>query len=83
MVTVGEHEFIFVDGGVTMYNNPAFHLFLMATVKPYKLEWPTGEDKMLLLSIGTGMAADSGVPVSKGKRATLERIGAAADSSSP
>jgi hypothetical protein len=27
---VGEDEFIFVDGGVTMYNNPAFQLFLMA-----------------------------------------------------
>jgi uncharacterized protein len=53
------YEFIFVDGGVTMYNNPAFQLFLMATVKPYKLEWPTGEDKMLLVSIGTGIAADA------------------------
>ena len=28
--------FLFVDGGVTMYNNPAFLLFLMATVEPYK-----------------------------------------------
>jgi hypothetical protein len=40
-----------------MYNNPAFQLFLMATVKPYRLQWPTGEDKMLLVSIGTGTAA--------------------------
>jgi len=53
------YEFIFVDGGVTMYNNPAFQLFLMATLKAYKLEWPTGEDKMLLVSIGTGIAADA------------------------
>jgi patatin-like phospholipase/acyl hydrolase len=53
------YEFIFVDGGVTMYNNPAFQLFLMATVKPYNLSWPTGEDKMLLVSIGTGTAADA------------------------
>ena len=53
------YEFIFVDGGVTMYNNPAFQLFLMATVRPYKIEWPTGEDKMLLVSIGTGIAADA------------------------
>ena len=52
-------DFIFVDGGVTMYNNPAFQLFLMATVKAYKLGWPTGEDKMLLVSIGTGVAADA------------------------
>src|SRR5258705_487507 len=33
VVNIGKHEFIFVDGGVTMYNNPAFQLFLMATVK--------------------------------------------------
>jgi len=52
-------EFIFVDGGVTMYNNPAFQLFLMATVRPYKLEWETGEDKMLLVSIGTGAAPNA------------------------
>jgi uncharacterized protein len=61
VVNVGPHEFIFVDGGVTMYNNPAFQLFLMATVAPYKLSWPTGEDKMLLVSIGTGIAADANV----------------------
>jgi hypothetical protein len=42
-----------------MYNNPAFQLFLMATAKPYKLEWPAGEDKMLLISIGTGAAANA------------------------
>lgn len=59
MVYVGEHEFIFVDGGVTMYNNPAFQLFLMATVKPFNLGWPTGEDQMLLVSVGTGTAADA------------------------
>jgi len=51
------YEFVFVDGGVTMYNNPAFHLFLMATVDQYKLGWAAGEDKMLLVSIGTGAAA--------------------------
>ena len=53
------YEFVFVDGGVTMYNNPAFQLFLMATVGQYKLGWPTGEDKMLLVSIGTGTAASA------------------------
>jgi len=40
-----------------MYNNPAFQLFLMATVEPYNLCWPTGEDKMLLVSVGTGTSA--------------------------
>jgi patatin-like phospholipase/acyl hydrolase len=59
VVTIGEHEFIFVDGGVTMYNNPAFQLFLMATVKPFNLGWPAGEDQMLLVSVGTGAAANA------------------------
>lgn len=55
----GGQEFIFVDGGVTMYNNPAFHLFLMATTEPYRLCWPAGEDHMLLVSIGTGASANA------------------------
>lgn len=59
VVPVGQEEYVFVDGGVTMYNNPAFQLFLMATVKPYQLEWPTGEDNLLLVSVGTGAAADA------------------------
>jgi patatin-like phospholipase/acyl hydrolase len=54
-VTVGTREFIFVDGGITPYNNPAFQLFLMATTQPYNLNWETGEDKMLLVSVGTGL----------------------------
>lgn len=50
----GPGDFLMVDGGVTMYNNPAFLVFLMATMEPYHLEWPTGTDKMLVVSIGTG-----------------------------
>ena len=49
-----EKEFVFVDGGITMYNNPAFQSVKMATLKPYKIGWGTGEDKMLVVSIGTG-----------------------------
>jgi uncharacterized protein len=43
-----------VGGGITTYNNPAFQAFLMATVEPYKMNWAVGEDKMLVVSIGTG-----------------------------
>jgi patatin-like phospholipase/acyl hydrolase len=49
-------SFVFVDGGVTMYNNPAFQLFLMATMDAYRLRWETGEDRMLVVSVGTGHA---------------------------
>src|SRR5262249_7788772 len=57
VLTLDQKEFIFVDGAVSPYNNPAFQLYLMATLNAYRLSWPTGEDKMLLVSVGTG--ADS------------------------
>jgi predicted acylesterase/phospholipase RssA len=50
----GGKPFVMVDGGVTTYNNPAFLLFLMATAEPYRLCWPAGVDKLMLVSIGTG-----------------------------
>lgn len=54
VVEIGAKPFVFVDGGITMYNNPAFQLFLMATAEPYRLQWKASADKMLLVSIGTG-----------------------------
>jgi patatin-like phospholipase/acyl hydrolase len=55
-VRIGDQRFLFVDGGVTMFNNPAFQLFLMSTVQPYNLNWAAGVDRMLLVSVGTGTA---------------------------
>jgi len=49
--------FVFVDGGMTPYNNPAFLLYRMATHPGYRLNWITGEDKLLLVSVGSGAAA--------------------------
>ncbi|MGG5890101.1 patatin-like phospholipase family protein [Falsiroseomonas sp. HC035] len=49
--------FVFVDGGVTPYNNPALLLYRKATLPQYRLGWPTGEDKLTMVSIGTGSAA--------------------------
>jgi predicted acylesterase/phospholipase RssA len=51
---LGKASYQFVDGGMTSYNNPAFLLFLMATLPPYKLCWQTGEQHLLLVSVGTG-----------------------------
>ncbi|MCE3250871.1 MAG: Patatin [Geminicoccaceae bacterium] len=67
VVTIGRRDFVFVDGGITTYNNPAFLAFLMATVQAYwiasppEVTWPaaTGTDKLLVLSVGTGAAADA------------------------
>jgi len=66
-IQVGTRHFVFVDGGVTMYNNPAFQLFLMATVEPYKLCWPAVEDGMLLVSIGTGSSPDANINLVPGE----------------
>ncbi len=49
--------FVFVDGGVTPYNNPAFLIYRMATAAPYRLNWRTGEKNLLVVSVGTGSAA--------------------------
>ena len=51
-----EKAFVFVDGGTTPYNNPAFLLFRMATEPAYELGWPTGERNLLLISVGTGLS---------------------------
>ena len=44
-----------------MYNNPAFQMFLMATLDRYwatappeSKGWTTGPDRMLVVSVGTG-----------------------------
>lgn len=48
--------FVFVDGGITPYNNPALLLYRMATLPEYRLGWPSGEDRLMLVSVGTGSA---------------------------
>lgn len=68
--------FVFVDGGITSFNNPAFQLFLMATTKPYKLNWPVGEDKMLLVSVGTGMTSSANKNLKPGEMNLLYNAGA-------
>jgi patatin-like phospholipase/acyl hydrolase len=53
-VMLGTKRFVFVDGGITTYNNPAFLAFVTATAEPYGIRWKTGERDLLLVSIGTG-----------------------------
>jgi uncharacterized protein len=54
---VGKSRFVFQDGGVTPYNNPALIMFLMATLPEYGLGWPVGEEALMIVSVGTGSAA--------------------------
>lgn len=44
----------FIDGGVSMVNNPSLMMFLMTSMKGFPFHWEHGEDKLLLVSIGTG-----------------------------
>jgi uncharacterized protein len=56
-IRLGGRKFTFQDGGVTPYNNPAFIQFVMATAPQYGLEWATGADQLLSVSVGTGLFA--------------------------
>lgn len=44
----------FVDGGVSPFNDPALQLLMVAALQGHGFRWPTGEDKILLISVGTG-----------------------------
>jgi uncharacterized protein len=46
----------FVDGGVSPSNNPALQALMTATMEGYRLGWNTGEEQLLVVSVGTGKA---------------------------
>lgn len=72
VVVLGPRQFVFVDGGVTPYNIPAFIMFRKATADPYRLLWETGEGKMLIVSVGTGSAPRLGPTVRDPNRSIIE-----------
>ena len=53
---------VFVDGGVSMATNPAFQLFLVATLQGFHFNWSLGENRLLLVSVGTGSWRRQEVP---------------------
>ncbi len=44
----------FVDGGVSPHNNPSLQALMYATLSGYRVGWPTGENELFLVSVGTG-----------------------------
>lgn len=44
----------FIDGGVSMANNPSLRLLMMATLKGFPFHWSKGSDQLLMVSLGTG-----------------------------
>jgi Patatin-like phospholipase len=53
-IKLGKSEFLFVDGGLTPYNNPSLIAVLTATLPQYHLGWPATREDLHLISVGTG-----------------------------
>jgi patatin-like phospholipase len=66
--------FVFVDGGVTPYNNPAFLLYRMATEPAYRLNWKKGEDNLLIVSVGTGAAESLGATAARPNKTIVSTV---------
>jgi len=66
--------FLFEDGGLTPYNNPAFLIARMATHPAYRLGWPTGEQNLLVMSVGTGSAATVDADVDGGGKNAFSNL---------
>jgi hypothetical protein len=45
---------LFVDGGVSPFNNPALMLLMLAGINGYGFQWDLGADHLLMASVGTG-----------------------------
>lgn len=52
----------FVDGGVSMANNPALQLLMVATLKGFPFKWKLGADDIFIVSVGTGMSKPHKLP---------------------
>jgi hypothetical protein len=53
-ITLGPATYGFVDGGISMHNNPALQLLLVATVPAFGFGWGQDETPLSITSIGTG-----------------------------
>jgi uncharacterized protein len=49
-----DRQGLFVDGGVTPFNNPSLALLMMAALKPFGINWDLGPNNLTMMSIGTG-----------------------------
>jgi uncharacterized protein len=45
---------VFVDGGVSPFNDPALQLLMLAVLEGHGFQWAAGKDNLLLISLGTG-----------------------------
>ena len=64
----------FFDGGVSPNNNPGLQMLLTATEPAFGFSWPTGEDNLLLWSIGTGYVRKRFEKRNRKRRSSAEPI---------
>ncbi|MCY7351010.1 MAG: patatin-like phospholipase family protein [Cytophagaceae bacterium] len=63
IIDVGKGELAaFIDGGVSMYNNPALLLFLVSTLKGFPFRWASGGEELMIVSVGTGWSRTRVLP---------------------
>jgi patatin-like phospholipase/acyl hydrolase len=52
-IMIGSTPYVFVDGSITPYNNPALIAALTAVLPCYRMNWETGIENIRLISVGT------------------------------
>lgn len=57
-LTIGSRH-VFQDGSMSSFNNPALVSYAVTTTPAYGLSWTAGADKLLIVSVGTGVAPAS------------------------
>jgi predicted acylesterase/phospholipase RssA len=65
----------FFDGGVSPNNNPAQQLLLTATDPAFGFNWKTGENELLIWSVGTGYVRKRFEKKSRKRRSSAQSIG--------
>ncbi len=68
------YEFVFVDGGLTGFNNPAFKAFLYATTNAYGLNWPAKESELSIISVGAGDVRHKRIGVSASRLNVIRSV---------
>jgi len=64
----------FFDGGVSPNNNPAMQLLLTVTEPAFGFNWPTGEQNLLIWSVGTGYVRKRFERANKKRRSSAQPI---------
>lgn len=68
----GMREAAFVDGGVSLANNPALQLLMVATLQGFPFRWKWGADNIMIVSVGTGMGKFKRIPADVKKNNILK-----------